>query len=72
MFSNILMIVQLVLAILLVIVVLLQQKGSGLGSAFGGSGAVYTTRRGLDKTLYNMTIVISILFFVTALINVII
>jgi preprotein translocase subunit SecG len=68
MLSTILSIVQIVLAVLLIVVILLQQKGSGLGAAFGGSGTVYTTRRGVDKILYNITIVVSILFFVTALI----
>ncbi len=69
MLSNILITIQVVLAVLLVIVVLLQQKGSGLGAAFGGSGAVQSTKRGADKVLYQATIVVSILFFVVAIAN---
>lgn len=62
-------IVQLVLAILLIIAVLMQQRGSGLGAAFGGGGGVYGTRRGIDKVLFQITIVISILFFAVAIVN---
>ncbi len=59
-------VLQLVLAVLMIVVVLLQQKGSGLGAAFGGSNSVYTTRRGLDRTLFQATIVLSVVFFATA------
>ena len=69
MFSNIIAIFHLILAVLLVIVILLQQKGSGLGAAFGGSGTVHTTKRGVDKVLHQATIVISILFFLIAFVN---
>ena len=60
-------VLQLVLSVLLIVVVLLQQKGSGLGSAFGGSNSVYTTRRGVDKVLFNATIVIVVAFLVVSL-----
>ena len=60
-------VLQLVLAVLLIVVVLLQQKGSGLGSAFGGSNSVYTTRRGVDKVLFNATIAISTAFLLVSL-----
>lgn len=72
MLSNILTIIQLILGVLLIIVVLLQQKGSGLGAAFGGSGTVHTTRRGVDRILHQITIVVSILFFLLATINLIV
>ena len=72
MIPNILIIVQLVLAVALIVVVLLQQKGSGLGAAFGGSSNVYSTKRGVDKVLFHATIVISILFFGLAIVNLII
>lgn len=60
---GIISIIQIVSAILLIIVVLMQQKGAGLGVAFGGSSNVYSSKRGLDKVLYRMTIAISIIFF---------
>ena len=62
-------ILQIVTAIILSALVLLQQKGSGLGSAFGGGGEVYTTKRGAEKVIYNATILFSIVFLGLALIN---
>lgn len=67
MLMKILSVIQLILAVLLVVAVLLQQKGSGLGSAFGGSSNIYTTKRGVDKLLFQTTIIIAILFFGVAL-----
>lgn len=60
-------IIQLVLSALLTVVILLQQKGSGLGSAFGGSSNVYSTKRGVDKILHYATIVIAVIFFAFSL-----
>lgn len=71
MISTILSIANLVVAGLLVTAILLQQKGTGIGGAFGGTTGVYTTRRGVDRVLFNMTIAFSILFFAIALVNVI-
>ena len=68
--ARILPIVQLIAAILLIVVILLQQKGAGLGAAFGGSSNIYSTKRGVDKILFQVTIVLSILFFGTALVGV--
>ncbi|MCD6290958.1 MAG: preprotein translocase subunit SecG [Anaerolineae bacterium] len=66
-------IVQLILAIALIIVVILQARGSDLGGVFGGSGGgVYRTRRGVEKTLFNVTIVLSVLFFAISVLTVII
>ncbi|OQA36802.1 MAG: preprotein translocase subunit SecG [Parcubacteria group bacterium ADurb.Bin326] len=63
-------IIQLVSAVLLVVVVLLQNRGTGLGAAFGGEGNVYRTKRGLEKTLSIATIILAVVFLATALINV--
>ncbi len=63
-------IIQLVSAILLIAVVLLQNRGTGLGAAFGGEGNVYRTKRGLEKILSIATIVLAVVFLATALINV--
>lgn len=70
--TNILTIIQLVSAGLLIATVLLQQKGTGLGAAFGGSSNIYSTKRGLDKILFRATIVISIIFFGVSFLQVII
>lgn len=56
-------------SILLIIVILLQNRGTGLGGAFGGSGSVFLTKRGLEKKLFNITIVLAILFFALSLAN---
>ncbi len=63
-------IVQVVLAIVLILAVLLQTKGSTFSGIFGGdSSSVYRTRRGFEKRLFQMTIVLSVVFFLVALIN---
>ena len=64
-------IAQIVIAILLIISILLQSRGSGLGSAFGGSSSVYLTKRGVEKKLFYATIVLAILFFVISLLSVV-
>lgn len=69
MIGNILMIVQVVLAIILMISILVQGRGTSLGEAFGGSSSFYTTRRGAERTLFVITIVVAVLFVVTALLN---
>ncbi|MFA7088187.1 MAG: preprotein translocase subunit SecG [Patescibacteria group bacterium] len=53
---------QVVIAILLIIVILLQSRGAGLGGVFGGSGGVYLTKRGLEKKLFVATIVLAAIF----------
>ncbi|MCL1840118.1 preprotein translocase subunit SecG [Candidatus Saccharibacteria bacterium] len=54
-------------AILLVILILLQQRGASLGAGFGGSGELYTTRRGLDKSMFNTTVVFVVIFVLSIL-----
>lgn len=66
-------IVQIILAIAVIVVSILQTRGSDLGSVFGGSGGgIYKTRRGVEKTLFNAMIVLSVLFFLVSLLTVII
>lgn len=65
-------IVQIVISVLLVIAILLQQKGSGLSAAFGGEGGVIGSRRGAEKGLFIATIVLSAIFLGLALTNVLI
>jgi preprotein translocase subunit SecG len=67
--ANLFYIVQIVLAITLITVILLQVKSASLGSAFGGSDAsIYTSRRGIDRVLFQFTIALSIVFLITSLI----
>ena len=64
--SSSLFIVQIILSIALIVLVLLQTKG-GLGGLFGGEGSVFHRRRGVEKTLFQVTIGLSFAFFVSAL-----
>lgn len=54
-------------AVLLVIAILLQQRGSTLGAGFGSSGELYTTRRGFDKNLFDVTIILAVVFVLSIL-----
>ena len=61
---------QIVLSVLLMAGILLQQRGSGLSSTFGGSGMEYSTKRGAEKIIYYATIVIAALFIIASVIAV--
>lgn len=65
--AFILKIVQLVTAVLLMLSILLQNKGGSLSGVFGGSGNVYTSKRGFDKILFYATIVLAAIFFLVSL-----
>ena len=54
-------------AILTILLILLQQRGASLGAGFGSSGELYTTRRGLEKSLFNATIICSLVFVLSIL-----
>jgi protein translocase SecG subunit len=54
---------------LLITTVLLQQRGSGLSGAFGGSGGVYYQKRGMDKILFRSSVALSALFLTVAFLN---
>ena len=58
---------QIVLAIALILAVLLQVRGGGLGGIFGQPDSVYRTKRGVEKTLFQLTIVLVILFVIIAI-----
>ncbi len=64
----ILLILQIIVAILLIVCVALQMQGSGLSTAFGGSGEFYRSKRSVEKFLYMATIVLAGLFAVISLI----
>lgn len=64
-------ILQIVLAVLLVIIIILQPKGAGLGSSFGGSGH-YHSKRGLDKIFSKATIVIAAAFLLLSIVRMVI
>ncbi len=66
-FGSFLEIVIFVTAILTVLLILLQQRGASLGAGFGSSGELYTTRRGLEKSLFVTTIVCAVIFTISIL-----
>lgn len=59
---TILPFVTLISGALMTACILLQQRGASLGAGFGSSGELYTTRRGLDKSLFEATIVLAVVF----------
>ena len=63
-------IIQIILSITIATLLLIQAKGAGLGSIFGGSGGVYRTRRGIEKTMYQTTIALVVIFFTVSLFTV--
>ena len=69
---NYIPIVQVIISVILIVLILLQQRGAGgLGSAFGeDAGSVYRTRRGLEKGVFITTIVLAILFLILAILSV--
>ncbi len=60
---------QIILAIALVISILMQARGTGLSGTFGGDSAVYRSRRGIERRLWQFTIVLMVLFVVFALVS---
>lgn len=66
---SVINIVQIIVSVTLIAILLLQMKGEGLTGAFGSDNPVYHQRRGLEATLYNLTIALATLFLVVSLIS---
>jgi len=60
---------QIVLSIALILAVLLQVKGGGLGGIFGQSDSVFRTKRGVEKTLFQLTIALVVLFITVSILT---
>jgi len=60
--DTILQIAMVTSSVLMVLCILLQQRGASLGAGFGSSGELFTTRRGTDKSLYEATIILAVIF----------
>jgi len=63
---KLLKIAQVIIAILLMVSILLQNRGAGLSEVFGGSSNVYRTKRGVEKSLFMGTIVLAVIFFLVS------
>lgn len=68
---SIFAIISMALAAVLTVLVLLQNKGAGLSGVFGGDSAVFSQRRGVEKTLHIVTIIIAVAFLASAFLNLI-
>jgi preprotein translocase subunit SecG len=62
--------IQIVVSIALIIIILVQAKGTGLGGIFGSDSSIYKTRRGVEKTLYQATIGLAVTFFAVSIASV--
>jgi len=62
-------IAQIVLSIALVLVILFQVRGGGLGGIFGQPDTVFRTKRGVEKTLFQLTIVLVVIFIIICIVS---
>lgn len=69
--ANPLAILTIISGILMIAAILLQARGASLGAGFGSSGELFTTRRGTDKSLFEATIVLAVLFVGSLLVSLI-
>jgi preprotein translocase subunit SecG len=67
--NNILQSITLISAVLMILAILLQQRGASLGAGFGSSGELFTTRRGIDKSLFDVTVVFAVFFILSILVG---
>ncbi len=67
--KDILLIVNIILSILIIVFILIQGRGAGLGSAWGGGGEMFQTRRGIEKVTLRLTVLLIVAFFIVSLIN---
>lgn len=58
-------------AIITILLILLQQRGASLGAGFGASGELYTTRRGIEKRIFQTTVVFATIFVMSILASII-
>lgn len=66
-------IAQIIVSVALIVIILFQVRSGGMGGVFGGTEtAVYKTRRGIERTLFNVTVGLSVAFFIITILNVIV
>ena len=70
-FTDYMMIATIIIAVALSVVVLIQAQDAGLGNLFGGDSSIYRTRRGFEKTIFNVTVALAGLFMLFSLLTVV-
>ncbi len=66
--NSYLSIAQIIISVALILAIMLQVKGGGMGGIFGQADSVYRTRRGIEKTLFQLTIVLAVLFVILSIV----
>lgn len=69
--TGFLQILTIVSSLLLTLMILVQARGASLGAGFGGSGELFTERRGVDKTMHQITIILAVVFVLSIVLSVI-
>lgn len=69
--KNLILILQIIVSVSLIILIILQAKGVGLGRAWGGGGEFYKSRRGVEKIVFNLTIILVVVFLITSILSLI-
>ncbi|PIV02249.1 preprotein translocase subunit SecG [Candidatus Shapirobacteria bacterium CG03_land_8_20_14_0_80_40_19] len=64
--KNILLVIQIILSLFLIFLIVVQSKGSGISSSLMGGSQIYSTKRGVEKAVFNITILIAVLFFISS------
>jgi len=67
-----LLVIQIIVSAALIIIILMQASGSGIGTAFGGSESVYRSKRGVEKLFVYLTVLLAVVFFILSVIQVLI
>lgn len=70
--KQVVSIVQIIISIFLIGAVIIQSRGTGLGSLFGGGGETYRSKRGVEKILFYATIILATLFFLSSIANILV
>jgi len=67
--KNIVLILNIVVSLIIIGLILMQGKGAGLGSAWGGAGEMFQTRRGVEKIVLKATVAVIVIFFAISVYN---
>lgn len=70
--KKIILILQILISVFLTAAIVIQARGTGLGSAWGGTGEFYRSKRGVEKILFIATVILAALFFLTSIANILV